>query len=87
MAETYRILLADDHVLVAEGIQKLLEPEFQLVGIVADGRALVAEAAKLQPDLVVVDISLPLLNGLFEDLVLFPELQHRVFHRSHIEFG
>jgi len=64
MAETYRILLADDHVLVAEGIQKLLEPEFQLVGIVADGRALVAEAAKLQPDIVVVDISLPLLNGL-----------------------
>jgi DNA-binding NarL/FixJ family response regulator len=64
MPDTFRILLADDHVLVAEGIQKLLEPEFELVGIVADGRSLVAAAAKLQPDLVVVDISLPLLNGL-----------------------
>jgi DNA-binding NarL/FixJ family response regulator len=64
MSETCRILLADDHVLVAEGIQKLLEPEYELVGIVADGRSLVAAAAKLQPDIVVVDISLPLLNGL-----------------------
>ena len=64
MSETYRILLADDHVPVAEGIQKLLEPEYELVGIVADGRSLVAAAAKLQPDMVVVDISLPLLNGL-----------------------
>lgn len=64
MSDTYRILLADDHVLVAEGIQKLLEPEYELVGIVADGRSLVATAAKLQPDIVVVDISLPLLNGL-----------------------
>jgi DNA-binding NarL/FixJ family response regulator len=49
---------------VAEGIQKLLEPEYELVGIVADGRSLVTAAAKLQPDIVVVDISLPLLNGL-----------------------
>jgi DNA-binding NarL/FixJ family response regulator len=64
MPDTYRILLADDHVLVAEGIQKLLEPEFELVGIVADGRSLVTAAVKLQPDIVVVDISLPLLNGL-----------------------
>jgi DNA-binding NarL/FixJ family response regulator len=57
MSDTYRILLADDHVLVAEGIQKLLEPEYELVGIVADGRSLVTAAAKLQPDIVVVDIS------------------------------
>lgn len=64
MPDTFRILLADDHVLVAEGIQKLLEPEYELVGIVADGRSLVTAAAKLQPDIVVVDISLPLLNGL-----------------------
>lgn len=64
MSDTCRVLLADDHVLVAEGIQKLLEPEFELVGIVADGRSLVAAAAKLQPDIAVVDISLPLLNGL-----------------------
>jgi DNA-binding NarL/FixJ family response regulator len=64
MPETCRVLLADDHVLVAEGIQKLLEPEFELVGIVADGRSLITAAAKLQPDIAVVDISLPLLNGL-----------------------
>jgi DNA-binding NarL/FixJ family response regulator len=64
MTETCRVLLADDHVLVAEGIQKLLEPVFELVGIVADGRSLVAAASKLQPDIAVVDISLPLLNGL-----------------------
>ncbi len=64
MSDTSRVLLADDHVLVAEGIQKLLEPEFELVGIVADGRSLIAAAAKLQPDIAVVDISLPLLNGL-----------------------
>lgn len=64
MTDTCRVLLADDHVLVAEGIQKLLEPEFELVGIVADGRSLVAAASKLQPDIAVVDISLPLLNGL-----------------------
>jgi DNA-binding NarL/FixJ family response regulator len=64
MTDTCRVLLADDHVLVAEGIQKLLEPAFELVGIVADGRSLVAAATKLQPDIAVVDISLPLLNGL-----------------------
>jgi DNA-binding NarL/FixJ family response regulator len=64
MTDTCRVLLADDHVLVAEGIQKLLEPMFELVGIVADGRSLVAAANKLQPDIAVVDISLPLLNGL-----------------------
>ena len=64
MTTTCRVLLADDHVLVAEGIQKLLEPEFELVGIVGDGRSLVAAATKLQPDVAVVDISLPLLNGL-----------------------
>lgn len=64
MTNTCRVLLADDHVLVAQGIQKLLEPEFELVGIVADGRSLVAAANKLQPDIAVVDISLPLLNGL-----------------------
>jgi DNA-binding NarL/FixJ family response regulator len=64
MSPTCRVLLADDHLLIAEGIQKLLEPEFEFVGIVADGRSLVAAVTKLQPDIAVVDISLPLLNGL-----------------------
>lgn len=64
MNTTCRVLLADDHVLIAEGIQKLLESEFELVGIVADGRSLVTAVTNLQPDIAVVDISLPLLNGL-----------------------
>ena len=58
------ILLADDHVLVAQGIQKLLEPEFELVGIVPDGRALLKAIEECPPDVAIVDISLPLLNGL-----------------------
>ena len=58
------ILLADDHVLVAQGIQKLLEPEFELLRIVPDGRALLKAVEECSPDVVIVDISLPLLNGL-----------------------
>ena len=59
-----RVLLADDHKIVAEGLRGLLEAEFELVGIVEDGRALVAAAQKLNPDVIVTDISMPLLNGI-----------------------
>jgi len=59
-----RILLADDHKIVTEGLKGLLEPEFELVGIVEDGRALLAAAEKLRPDVIVADISMPLLNGI-----------------------
>jgi DNA-binding NarL/FixJ family response regulator len=59
-----RILLADDHRIVAEGLRSLLEPEFELVGIVEDGRALIAAAEKLRPDVIIADISMPLLNGI-----------------------
>ncbi|MCZ6907810.1 MAG: response regulator transcription factor [Deltaproteobacteria bacterium] len=59
-----RVLLADDHKIVAEGLRSLLEPEFELIGIVEDGRALVAAAQKLNPDVIVTDISMPLLNGI-----------------------
>jgi len=59
-----RVLLADDHTLLLEAFQKLLEPEFEVVGTVADGRALVAAASRLKPDVVVLDIAMPLLNGL-----------------------
>jgi len=59
-----RVLLADDHVLVAEGLKRLLADEFDLVGVVEDGRALVAAAKKLVPDAVVADISMPHLNGI-----------------------
>lgn len=58
------IWLADDHVLVAQGIQKLLEPEFELLGVVPDGRALLKALDDRPSDLAIVDISLPLLNGL-----------------------
>lgn len=59
-----RVLIADDHTLVAEGVEKLLEHEFQLCGRVADGRALVRAVEKDKPDIALVDIALPLLNGL-----------------------
>ena len=58
------MLLADDHRMVAEGLKSLLEPEFDLVGMVEDGRRLLEEAAALQPDVAVVDITMPRLNGL-----------------------
>jgi len=59
-----RILLADDHRMVAEGLKGLLVEEFEVVGIVEDGRALVAAARKLRPDVIVSDISMPQMNGL-----------------------
>jgi DNA-binding NarL/FixJ family response regulator len=59
-----KILLADDHVLVAQALEHLLRDEFDVVGTVADGRALLAAAGTLAPDVVVVDIGMPLLNGL-----------------------
>jgi len=56
--------MADDHTLVLEGIRKLLENEFELVGTVEDGRALLRAAEQLQPDVILLDISMPLLNGI-----------------------
>ena len=59
-----RVLLADDHQIFLEGLKGLLEPEFDLVGTVADGRALVKEAERLRPGVIVADISMPQLNGI-----------------------
>jgi DNA-binding NarL/FixJ family response regulator len=59
-----RILIADDHTLVADLCKKLLETEFDVVGTVCDGRALVRRAADLRPDVILVDIGMPILNGL-----------------------
>lgn len=59
-----RVLLADDHTLVAEALGKLLEPEFDVVGRVADGRALLESAVRLIPDVIILDLSMPLLNGI-----------------------
>src|SRR3954466_3607494 len=59
-----RVLLADDHTIVAEGLRSLLENSYDFVGVVADGRALLEAAKRLKPDVIVADISMPLLNGL-----------------------
>lgn len=59
-----RIVIADDHVLIAQALEHLLQVEFDVVGVVSDGRALLTAAVELQPDVVVVDIGMPLLNGL-----------------------
>jgi DNA-binding NarL/FixJ family response regulator len=59
-----RVLLADDHTLLLEAFQRLLTDECEVVGMVSDGRALLAAADKLRPDIVVVDVAMPLLNGL-----------------------
>jgi DNA-binding NarL/FixJ family response regulator len=58
------VLLADDHQIVLDGLQRILEPEFSIVGAVGDGRALIQAAQRLKPDVIVVDISMPLLNGI-----------------------
>jgi DNA-binding NarL/FixJ family response regulator len=59
-----RVLLADDHNLLLGALEKLLADECEIVGQVSDGRALVAAAEQLRPDVIVLDISMPLLNGL-----------------------
>jgi len=59
-----RIIIADDHTLVAEACKKLLESEYDVVATVGDGRTLVRTAAALKPQVIIVDISMPLLNGL-----------------------
>jgi DNA-binding NarL/FixJ family response regulator len=58
------VLLADDHRLVSEGLKSLLTEDFDIVGMVEDGRALVASAKELHPDVIVADISMPHLNGI-----------------------
>lgn len=59
-----RVLLADDHRLVAEGVRNMLEPEFELIEIVEDGRSLVEAAMRLKPDIILADVTMPQLNGL-----------------------
>src|SRR5215469_10804399 len=58
-----RVLIADDHVILAQGLQALLRDHFELVGLARDGHELVQLARELKPDVIVTDISMPLLNG------------------------
>ena len=64
MAIRSRILIADDHNLVAELFKRLLANDFDVVGIVGDGHSLVHAAFELKPDLILIDVGMPLLNGL-----------------------
>jgi len=59
-----RVLLADDHRMVAEALKTLLEQQFELVAVVEDGRQLVETARRLRPDVIVADITMPHLNGI-----------------------
>ena len=59
-----RILMADDHAIFTEALRDYLEKRFTVVGVVADGRAMLQEAIRLRPDVIVADIAMPLLNGL-----------------------
>ncbi|MGB7555781.1 MAG: response regulator transcription factor [Candidatus Korobacteraceae bacterium] len=59
-----RVLLADDHQILVDALQKVLEPRFEVVGRFDNGRELLKAAAALQPDVIVLDIGMPLLNGL-----------------------
>ena len=60
----YRIILADDHTILLDGLRRILEPEYAVVGIATDGRQLVRLVEEMKPELAVADISMPLLNGL-----------------------
>jgi DNA-binding NarL/FixJ family response regulator len=59
-----RVLLADDHTMILAGLRSLLEPDFDLVGTAENGRAVVDLATRLKPDIILMDISMPLLNGI-----------------------
>ena len=70
-----RVILADDHAMLLEAFRKLLQPRYEIVATVSDGRALLDVAPKLKPDVVVADIAMPLLNGLEAGLRLKREVR------------
>jgi len=59
-----RVLIADDHQVVAQGLKSMLSAEFDLVGVVGDGQAMIDVAKSLRPDVIVADVSMPVLNGI-----------------------
>jgi DNA-binding NarL/FixJ family response regulator len=82
-----RLLLADDHTLIAEGCKSFLEPEFDVVAVVNDGRAMIEAAIKLKPDVVILDVAMPNLNGLDAGEQLKQKLKYvkLVYLTMHIE--
>lgn len=58
------ILLADDHAILGEGLRRMLEPEFDVVGLVSNGEELVSSAKELSPDVIIADITMPVMNGI-----------------------
>jgi DNA-binding NarL/FixJ family response regulator len=80
-----RVLLADDHRILAEGLKSLLVPEFDLIGVVEDGRAMVEAAKVLKPDVIVADITMPQLNGIeaLEELRKFDHHARVIFLTMH----
>ena len=76
-----RILLADDQALTAEGLERLLSPRADVVGTVGDGRALVEVAARVKPDIILLDVSMPEMNG----MAAARRLRHRAaFRQAHL---
>jgi DNA-binding NarL/FixJ family response regulator len=80
-----RVLIADDHRMLVEGLERLLVPEFELVGVVEDGLAMVEAAKALKPDVIVADITMPLLNGIeaLEEIKKFDSTVRVVFLTMH----
>lgn len=80
-----RVVLADDHAIVLEGLKHILEEDFDVVAVATDGRALMEEVQRLKPDIAVTDISMPLLNGLdaFRQLKASGILTRFVFLTAH----
>jgi DNA-binding NarL/FixJ family response regulator len=80
-----RVLLADDHRMLAEGLKSLLVSEFDLIGVVEDGRAMVDAAKALRPDVIVADITMPHLNGIeaLEEIKKFDPNVRVVFLTMH----
>ena len=82
-----RLLIADDHALLREAFQKLLEADCDIVGSVADGRSLVTLAPKVNPDVILLDIAMPLLNGVDAALQLkrsMPLVKHPASAQSFV---
>ena len=76
-----RVVIADDHALMADGVARILAAEFDVVGIVSDGRQLLASVAALAPDIVSLDIGMPSLNGIHAAVEL-----HRLYPRIKLVF-